>query len=331
MANTVDIQELQEIAVRNKKYPEEHLASLLDGALEFIVPIFKPASTRFLIRLPIFEMRRILQKQPYLAVVHITNRCNGNCLHCVYKVGLREARREPTIDEWEAFFLKLYRQGIRAVNLWGGEPTLRMDVLKLAARIFPLLLTITNGTNRIGEWFKGRIFLSIDGPPEVNDYLRGKGAFEQAIRHYQGDKRVIINSVVTHETLPTIGEIPDIAKELGVLGVVYNVECFRKGDNTRFLTQEEYREIEEKLLELSELPNVYMSKPLIRKMMHPENRNNHKCYYGSSVSHYQSDFTPRQCYNDYVECGQCRVIPAGAGNPIFAGMRSSKVARMYLP
>jgi sulfatase maturation enzyme AslB (radical SAM superfamily) len=67
--------------------------------------------------------------------------------------------------------------------LWmGGEPLLRPDVLREGVKFFKKNHITTNGTIDLID-LPGCIYIiSIDGPPEMNDAVRGKGTFDKVMR-----------------------------------------------------------------------------------------------------------------------------------------------------
>ena len=105
----------------------------------------------------------------------------------------------------------------------GGEPALRIDVLLVADKVFPLVSVITNGTTKIPEEFNNRLFVSIDGSQKTNDSIRGKGVFSKVMKNYSGDKRVVINMTVTRENYQELEDVVKISKEKGFNGVVCNI------------------------------------------------------------------------------------------------------------
>lgn len=87
-----------------------------------------------------------LRKKPILCVYNISGRCNSRCPMCNF---WRSPQGELTLPEMKRLFLKLKDGGLRYINLQGGEPLLRKDILEIVeflitAGLKPTL--ITNGT-----------------------------------------------------------------------------------------------------------------------------------------------------------------------------------------
>jgi len=92
-------------------------------------------------------VRNLLRGKPLLAVFQVCLRCNSNCGYC--DLPLNQGRYEMTRDEIRRVFTGLYRDGVRAVFLQGGEPLLRRDLPEIIEDLAGLgffLTLITNGT-----------------------------------------------------------------------------------------------------------------------------------------------------------------------------------------
>ncbi len=60
----------------------------------------------------------------------LTPKCNFSCIYCNPNK-LREHKKELTTDEAISILESAYLAGIRKVHWTGGEPTVRLDLLKL--------------------------------------------------------------------------------------------------------------------------------------------------------------------------------------------------------
>lgn len=131
-----------------------------------------------------------------LEMVHlqITRKCNMNCWFC----GQRKFMRSQTMhsemqwEDWKSVVDSLisYRKSSSitpGIMIWGGEPLLSEHFVKLVSLIhsegFPLGM-VTNGTlldkqiDLCKEAFE-KIYISVDGPEEIHDQIRGKGAYQK--------------------------------------------------------------------------------------------------------------------------------------------------------
>jgi len=132
---------------------------------------------------------------PYKLTLILTSRCPTRCSFCsIWKEPLRD---EMTADEWDRAFASM--EGAVWANLSGGElfqrPDLPAILDALVARLRNLYLVdfpttgyfpdrALDACERLARGGVGRILVtvSLEGPPEVHDRLRGRpGAFEHAI------------------------------------------------------------------------------------------------------------------------------------------------------
>jgi MoaA/NifB/PqqE/SkfB family radical SAM enzyme len=123
----------------------------------------------------------LFTRQATSVAIDLTNRCNLKCVHCYWW----KQDHPGELDDARMISLmrQLRRSGLRAAILYGGEPTLRPAICREAGEIFDATLAFTNGTNGFPHIGNGQWILSLDGPREVNDALRGKGVYDLAVRN----------------------------------------------------------------------------------------------------------------------------------------------------
>jgi MoaA/NifB/PqqE/SkfB family radical SAM enzyme len=153
----------------------------------------------------IIKNRLLGARQPLSVSYTVTNRCNKKCAYCkVWDTKEKELGTEEAlgiIDE-------LGEMGCQRLGLTGGEPLLRKDIGEIIGRakekgIFTGL--VTNGSlvpKRIEELKELDLLqVSLDGPKEVHDKHRGKGAYKEAIKAIriarENDMRVWVTTVLT--------------------------------------------------------------------------------------------------------------------------------------
>jgi len=133
------------------------------------------------------------KKYPRAIYLHLTQRCNFNCVYCYLNAG-KQSCNELTTDEVKRILSQIVIFQPVKVIFTGGEPLMRKDLIELA-RYFrglnpPLsqLCLDTNGsliTSRTASSLVAlfdEIRISIDGFKDTNDVLRGQGAFKSAIQ-----------------------------------------------------------------------------------------------------------------------------------------------------
>ena len=119
------------------------------------------------------------------AIVNITNRCTLRCKHCFIfrEANPNDPHREMGAQEMIDKILERKRNhGIRNMLWMGGEPLLRPDVLIEGVKHFEGNTVTTNGTLDLIDLPRTMYVVSVDGPPEINDRIRGKGAFEKVMK-----------------------------------------------------------------------------------------------------------------------------------------------------
>jgi mycofactocin radical SAM maturase len=129
---------------------------------------------------------------PICLTWELTYACNLECAHCLSSSGRRDPR-ELTTEQCEAVIDDLQRMQVFYVNIGGGEPTIRPDFWHLlryavdhqvgvkfstnGSRITPERAAFLASTDYVD------VQISLDGATaEVNDYVRGPGSFDMALR-----------------------------------------------------------------------------------------------------------------------------------------------------
>ncbi len=126
------------------------------------------------------------RKQPSFIFLDVTNRCNLNCPICINNTPSMGFLFEPPIEYFEKIFKHLSTFEQRpAVQLFGGEPTVRDDLLDIIAlgREYGLSMRlVTNGLKLADPEYarqivksRATVLIAFDGNiPETYSTLRGK-------------------------------------------------------------------------------------------------------------------------------------------------------------
>lgn len=173
------------------------------------------------------NFEKLSEKHPleYL-FLEVTRRCNLKCVYCGSECSAETSRAELPVSTW----INIMRQIAEdfspknvMVAVTGGEPLLKEGIGDLFFEInrlrFPFGMvsngTLINQANavKIAESGMGAVSLSLDGLPEANDSLRGKGVAEkvgQAINNlraagYNGKLEII--TTLTRPAIPQLDEI----------------------------------------------------------------------------------------------------------------------------
>jgi MoaA/NifB/PqqE/SkfB family radical SAM enzyme len=141
-------------------------------------------------RLPVsLGARRLTMEPPPQypgAMVNVTNHCNLECKHCfIFREGNPnrpegEMKPERLLSELQRL---RDRHGVRLMMWMGGEPMLRWRTVEKGLSLFPRNIITTNGTVPLKDFGPELIYvISLDGPREVNDAVRGAGVFDRVMK-----------------------------------------------------------------------------------------------------------------------------------------------------
>ena len=177
------------------------------------------------------------RKSPLVITVGIGYACNLRCRHCHIDSMLKAnpgMKAAQTYDEIVADLEERYSSGARIAYFEGGETTIWKDgdkdlgdLIDAAKRIgYYNVGYTTNGTT-------GRIFtnsdvisVSLDGPREVHDYVRGEGVYDKLMATLDGlefSGSVYANMVLQKGNLEHIRETAEIVRSNPRLaGIVFN-------------------------------------------------------------------------------------------------------------
>ncbi|MES2796301.1 MAG: radical SAM protein [Bacteroidota bacterium] len=129
---------------------------------------------------------------PYRTIqIHPTRKCNLACLHC-YSFSSPNMKEMIDIETLKRFLEISFENGYNNISVSGGEPFLYShleELLKFTRSIGYQNTMASNGmllqserNQRILEYVD-LIAISVDGPPELHDQIRGqKGAFEKTMK-----------------------------------------------------------------------------------------------------------------------------------------------------
>ena len=152
----------------------------------------------------------------------ITNRCNSRCGYCnSYNI------RSEEMDTQEIFQMidEFSTLGIKRIGFTGGEPLLREDIggiITYAHKKGIMTTLFSNGTlvpKKINDLkHLDLLLLSLDGPPEIHDSMRGmKGSFQHVLNAIHAAHKVQlpvwINAVITKGNINQLPFLIDFARE----------------------------------------------------------------------------------------------------------------------
>jgi len=186
--------------------------------------------------------------------LHITNRCNMECRHCMFESSPR-ASDELTPGDCDRIVHEFYELGCRLYFFTGGEPFLAKgfdrsvhDILRLPDTnvvILTNLSTLSRQKDRLRSLPRERLHfqVSLDGLQSAHDALRGPGAFNRLIDDLATLRSlgfpVTLSTTVTGRNVDEMELIVDFAARQQVFSLHF-LWFFKKGhaDGTLFVEPE---------------------------------------------------------------------------------------------
>jgi len=206
-------------------------------------------------------------------IISITNRCNLNCRICDIP---KERTQELPTSYWKGVIEDASSIGVSTIVFSGGEPLLRADLLDLisftkeknmSACITSNGLLISDETAAaLAERRVNVINISLEGPKDIHDYLRGEGSFDKAIAALNNLKKHNIEStvamVVCRYNYKYLASVVELAKEVGATTIKFQPfnDLFLKNKSRKadFLpSKEEALELNNVIKEVILLCNKY--------------------------------------------------------------------------
>ena len=229
-----------------------------------------------------FKFLRDFKKEsgfPRVASYEITSRCNLNCQHCYWRKS-SNSEDELTDEQWKEVFTEHRSRGVSFAFLTGGEPALRLNVIDMADRIFKGLSIASNGTIKIPEHINRRIFISIDGPREVHNRIRGGDIFDEVISNIKGDKRVLISPTLSTINYTYIDELIEITRQAEVEGINFSLyTSHRKENDPLLLTGEHLEQTISKLRDIwKKNKDIVFLTPYIINLL-KEKKHHNECFF----------------------------------------------------
>jgi MoaA/NifB/PqqE/SkfB family radical SAM enzyme len=208
--------------------------------------------------------------KPTSLFVGATLRCSSRCVHCLVWAEGGRKKIELAPAEWRRIFSDPFFSAIHTFWLSGGEPTMRDDLHEIACAAIESMTSIesiTLATNALDpaaiektlrilmpqlkmRGIYSHLHLSLDGPPEIHDRIRGvPGTFRSIERTVQEaqklrDEGLMIgwsfNCVIQDDNADYLGETIDTANKLGG-NITFNIADVRES----FYRSREGREIGE--------------------------------------------------------------------------------------
>lgn len=183
--------------------------------------------------------------------IHVTNQCNMQCKHCMFKSSPR-SNEALSQEDCDRIIREAYSLGCKIFFFTGGEPLLSKVFLKSLQDILQLsgthvvVLSNLSLLSRVKEMFRElprdrlHFQVSLDGLQRSHDALRGPNAFDRLIMDLQTLRKlgfpVTLSTTVTRQNVDEMEGIVDLASRQQVSNLHF-LWLFKKGnaDNKLFV------------------------------------------------------------------------------------------------
>ncbi len=158
-----------------------------------------------------FDQDAAPSTSPRTAYLHVTHRCNLQCVGCYSAIENRNDAADLPLEDISRIIEQLAQSGVRELIISGGEPFLRDDLAAIVAHAnrcgIPSITVLTNGTlispERVGELapFVQTVSVSFDGATPCSPAtIRGSQRFNQLVEAI----RIIQAAGINAHAIPTI-------------------------------------------------------------------------------------------------------------------------------
>ena len=173
-------------------------------------------------------------KRPLVSTIIIHYKCNLKCQHCSIAANqeIMPYPRSISFENASKDMQETFDRGARILFFEGGEPTIwtdgdkdLSDLIEEGRRIGYYVIGYT--TNGIGKIFEQSdvVSVSLDGPREIHDLIRGPGVFDRLMENLGRTKHtnIFANMVVTRKNIDRVRATAEVvAKTPSVRGMMIN-------------------------------------------------------------------------------------------------------------
>ncbi|MFW9866874.1 MAG: radical SAM protein [Candidatus Thorarchaeota archaeon] len=279
-------------------------------------------------------LQSIIRNIPLYVNYDLTWQCNLKCKHCYFfssTTELKNKRTELSDEQWIKVFKYHRNLGTKIAILTGGEPTLRMDVIKEAIKIFPSVQVVSNGIiklPRFNGYKQPKYWVSIDGTKETHDKIRGARVFDKVIKNIRESNPVVASTIMTLN-YKEIEHIAKIAHDNGASGLVFQF-CTDYPDSPLILNGIMLKKTIKSILKvMREYGNfIFYSKKMLEVYMSNE-FSPHCIFKTGQIKSFYPDGTQKFCVmgNSPLLCKNCGCVVPIAGYALFKKFDSATVEK----
>ena len=179
-------------------------------------------------------------------LVNVTNVCNLSCTHCfVFRADNPNKPQDKMDDATMLHQLEVLRDKhhIKSMLFMGGEPMIRKALVLKAMPLFERSSIVTNGTYGIPSVPGHLVTVSLDGPEELSDAIRGEGVYQKVKkavfdRDPDDGTTVMIQMTITRQNAPGIEEFVETVKDWPINGVAFTFYVPTQNDESGLAWQD---------------------------------------------------------------------------------------------
>jgi len=277
------------------------------------IPIIKTVNGKKVSRLSLgiscARTKLLRQRIPLMVTWHLTHRCNYDCVYC--GISSNVSRQELGTEDTLALIDELGRSGTKRIHFCGGEPLLREDLAQIVDycnRKSIEVGLISNGSlvpQSIGYLKKISLLkLSIDGPQDIHDRLRGDGSYLRLMNAADSALKeginVVFNCTLTAINLNSVRFIIEIGSRMGIPVKFSPVNYVHSGDKDisqlipdRILYKKALEEISREAKKYRNVLNSSCSLEYLK--LYPEGKSIQDCAAGRIYCHIRPDGSVHLC------------------------------------
>lgn len=248
---------------------------------------------------------------PY-AVIDLTERCNLRCEHCFFFKEERGGLKDLPDDEFLSRLAQLQKQhNIQGMSWVGGEPLLRLNVLLEGVKLFEHNVIFSNGTVPIPDDFPLALGVSIDGPREINDAIRGPGVFDKVMANIDGKPNIYFQYVLSKKNFSALEESLELLTKTTANGMIISIYVPVKNDDTGMAFDFQERDLViDKIMELkTRYPNFIFNTGESLNLMRSKTAKKitDNCDMVENCLAMDTHFNQKTpcCYGSDVDCDNC--------------------------
>lgn len=273
----------------------------------------------------IVKAKMFNKKIPLLVGWQLTNRCNLKCKYCnAHRLNQEELPTElifSIIDELRSL-------GTKFISFTGGEPLLREDIGAIIDYCKNKAFHIAINSN--GFILKEKLFsiknadlviMSLDGPEEVHDYIRGHGSYRRVLEAAEAleKEKIRLNFAVTLTKFNSdqvsflLNKAREYAATITFQPASLNM-LYADTNNPMCLSQDQTREIMQELISYKRKPQGSMITNSISTLEHLyywPNKKKIKCSSGRIACRIRSNADVCLCNRIYNKSNSFNILELG--------------------